>query len=203
MVRGLALVNDLAVIRALYGEAMVTRFSERLTPAQRATFDEGFLPGRWYDEDLQARLCAAVRESVDDAALVRIGCAIVRYHVSRTQRFLARLAGPRRVLERSAGLWSYWRDTGRLVVEQETAASARVVILDHPLMAQPSYALLYASASVAILHLSGARSVRFWLDLDEPRRIVAHVRWAPHASDGLDAHAHRIDKAMASLPPKL
>jgi len=56
-------------------------------------------------------------EELDERALTRIGVGIVKFHVSRTQRFLARVAGPRRLMQRSGGLWSYWRDTGRLAVE--------------------------------------------------------------------------------------
>lgn len=201
LLRGLALLNDLAVIRALHGEAPVQRFVERLTPVQRAEYDAGFLPGRWYDEELQARLIAALVEQVDDAGVVRIGVAIVKYHVSRTQRFLARIAGPRRLMQRSSGLWSYWRDMGRLVVEGLDDTSARVAVLDHPVMASPGYALLYGAASAYAVYLSGVRSVRVRVDVEQPSRIVAQVHWAPHAESG--AGFHSIDAAVATLPDVL
>lgn len=201
LVRGLALVNDLAVVRALHGEEPVRRFLERLTPAQRAAYDAGFLPGRWYDEDIQARLVAVLHEQLDDAGIVRIGVAIVKYHVNRTQRFLARIAGPKRLLQRSSGLWSYWRDMGRLVVESLDGTSARVAVLDHPVMAAPGYALLYGAASAYAVYLSGVRSVRVRVDVEQPSRIVAQVHWAPHAESG--AGFHSIDAAVATLPDVL
>lgn len=199
LLRGLALVNDLVVLRALHGEALVQRFAERLTPAQRADFDAGFLPGRWYDEDIQARLCAVLADELDDAGLARIGVAIVKHHVSRAQRFLARIAGPRRLLARSAGLWSYWRDSGRLVVEAIDASSTRVAVLDHPVMATHAYALLYGTASAYAVFLSGARDVRVRVDVEQPTRIVATVHWAPHPPSGPGFVS--IDAAVASLPP--
>lgn len=201
LVRGLALVNDLAVVRALHGEPLVRRFADRLTPAQRADFDAGFLPGRWYDEGIQARLCAVLQEELDDAGIARIGVGIVKYHVGRAQRFLARVAGPRRLLERSAGLWSYWRDSGRLVVEAVDEGSTRVAVLDHPVMATHAYALLYGAASAYAVYLSGARDVRVKVDVAQPTRIVATVHWAPHPPSG-DGFLS-IDAAVASLPAKL
>lgn len=201
LVRGLALVNDLAVVRALHGEDLVRRFADRLTPAQRAHFDAGFLPGRWYDEDIQARLCAVLQEELDDAGLARVGVGIVKYHVSRAQRFLARIAGPRRLLERSAGLWRYWRDSGRLVVEHVDDGSTRVAVLDHPVMATHAYALLYGAASAYAVFLSGAREVRLKVDVEQPGRVVATVHWAPHPASGPGFLS--IDAAVASLPPKL
>lgn len=201
LVRGLALVNDLAVIRALHGEEPVQRFLERLTPPQRAAYDGTFLPGRWYDEEIQARLFAVLRERLDDAGLVRIGVAIVKYHVNRTQRFLARIAGPKRLLQRSAGLWSYWRDQGRLVVESLDGTSARVAVLDYAVMASPGYALVYGAASAYAVYLSGVRSVRVRVDVEQPSRIVAQVHWAPHGESG--AGFHSIDAAVATLPEAL
>lgn len=201
LLRGLALVNDLAVIRALHGEAFVRRFADRLTSHQRSAFDAGFLPGRWYEEDIQARLCAFLHEELDQAGVARIGVAIVKHHVSRTQRFLARIAGPRRLLERSAGLWSYWRDTGRLSVEHIDDTSARVVVLDHPLMATPGYALLYGTASAYAVFLSGPRGVRVRVQTEDPLRIIALVHWAPHADSGPGFLS--IDEALASLPATL
>jgi hypothetical protein len=196
--RGLALVNDFTVLRRLHGEAFVQKVVDRLTAAQRAEYEQGFLPGRWYEEDIQARLCLVLREQLDDAGVVRVGVAIVKYHVSRAQRFLARLAGPKRVLARSAGLWSYWRDTGRLEVEQETQTGARVSVLGHPLLASPGYGLMYGGASVAILALAGGREVRFRLEDEDPQRVVAHVRWAPNEERGEGFFS--IDEALASLP---
>lgn len=154
LLRGLALVNDVTVVRALHGDAVLQRFADRLTAPQRAEYDAGFLPGRWYDEDIQARLFAVLAEAFDERALTRIGVGIVKFHVSRTQRFLARIAGPRRLMQRSAGLWSYWRDTGRLVVEQLEDTGVRVAVLDHPLMASPGYGLIYGTASAAVVSLS-------------------------------------------------
>lgn len=201
LLRGLALVNDLAVIRALHGEALVRRFADRLTTDQRSAFDAGFLPGRWYEEDIQARLCALLDEELDEAGVARVGVGIIKYHVSRTQRFLARIAGPRRLLERSAGLWSYWRDTGRLSVEHIDDTSARVGVLDHPLMATPGYALVYGAASAFAILLSGPRGVRVRVRTEDPLRIVADVHWAPHADSGPGFVS--IDDALASLPATL
>lgn len=201
LLRGLALVNDVTVIRALHGDALLRRFADRLTTPQRAEYDAGFLPGRWYDEDIQARLFTVLSEELDERALTRIGVGIVKFHVSRTQRFLARIAGPRRLMQRSAGLWSYWRDTGRLAVEHLEDTAVRVAVLDHPLMASPGYALIYGTASAAVVSLSGAREVRVRVQVESPLRVVADVHWAPHADSG--AGFLSIDEALKSLPATL
>ena len=188
LLRGLALSNTVAVLRALDGAWLRERWAARLTPEQRAALDAGFLPGRWYDEDILARFAAMLHEEVGDEELARFGVEVVRFHVSRTQRFLTRIAGPQRLLARSSGLWSYWRDTGRLEVEHMDATSARVALLDHVMFAWPGYALLYASASAYVVYLSGARQLRLGIDVEGPQRVLALLTWgeagaAPRALD--------------------
>jgi len=198
LLRGLALANDFAVLRALHGEALVQKVVARLTPEQRRDFETGFLPARWYEEDVQARLAAVVLEELGVQPVVRLGVAIVRYHVSRTQRFLARIAGPRRLLQRSAGLWSYWRDTGRLSIEQLDERSARVAVLDNPTVARPGYAWLYGGASAYLVYLSGARRLHLHTDSADPLRVVATLRWGDGPAAGPDFVD--IDAQVESLP---
>lgn len=198
LLRGLALANDVAVLRTLHGEALVQKVANRLTPEQRRELEAGFLPARWYEEDIQARLSAVVLEELGEQALVRLGVAIVRYHVSRTQRFLARIAGPRRLLQRSAGLWSYWRDTGRLSIEHLDDTSAKVAVLDNPTVARPGYAWLYGGASAYLVYLSGARQLRLHTDSADPARVVASLVWGAAPSPGPGFIG--IDALVESLP---
>lgn len=197
LLRGLALVNDLAVVRQLYGEAMVQRFAERLTPAQRRDFDAGFLPGRWYDEDIQARLCTTLRDHLDEAALFRVGVAIGHYNVTRVQRFFARIVGPRLLLNRSAGLWRWWRDSGRTAVERYQEGSALVAVYDHPVLASPGYATLYGGACAFLVHVAGGSEVRLRAEVVSPVRVVAEVRWAPDSRR--EPGFHSVDEALATL----
>lgn len=199
LLRGLALSNDLVVLRGLHGEEMVKRFAQRLTRTQRAELEAGFLPGRWYEEDIQARLAGTLAEVLPADQIARTGMAVVRYHVSRTQRFLARLAGPRRLLARSAGLWSYWRDTGRLNIEHADATSVRVAVLDHPLLAAPGYATFYGGASAYLVYLSGARKLRMHCDWANPRRVVATLQWGNHPAQS-GAGFIDIDRLAEGLP---
>lgn len=198
LLRGLALVNDLKVLRDLHGQAMVDQFADRLTPAQRREFDAGFLPGRWYDEDIQARLARHLSETLDEFAIFRLGVAIGHYHATRVQRFLARVAGPRRLLQRSAALWHYWRDSGRAVVERYRDGSALVAVYDHPLFATPGYATLFGGASAFLVAIAGGRDVRLRATVVAPTHTVADVRWAPDrlSEPGLLS----VDQALASLP---
>ncbi|MBL8955253.1 MAG: DUF2378 family protein [Myxococcaceae bacterium] len=198
LLRGLALLNDLAVIRQLHGEPLVQRFAERLTPAQRKEHDAGFLPGRWYDEDIQARMCLALSEQLDDAAIFRLGVAIGHYNVTRVQRFFARIAGPRRLLQRSAGLWHWWRDSGRTAVEQYREGSAVVAVYDHPVLATPGYPLLYGGACAFLVSVAGGRDVRLRAEVVGPMRVIAEVRWAPDARR--EPGFLSVDDALASLP---
>ncbi len=199
LVRGLALVNDVAVLRRLYGDAMVAQFATALTAAQRAELEAGFLPGRWYDEDIQARLCQWVCGQLGREGGFRLGVAIGHYHVNRAQRFLARVAGPRRLLDRAAGLWRWWRDTGRMEVELfDRKGRATVVVREHPLLATPGYAEVYGGSSAFLVALSGARNVRLRIEEASPARVVADVRWAPDRADG-EGYFH-VDAALASLP---
>lgn len=197
LLRGLALVNDLAVVRQLYGEQIVQRFADRLTPAQRREFDAGFLPGRWYDEDIQARLCLTLREQLDEAALFRLGVAIGHYNVKRVQRFLARIVGPRRLLQRSVALWHWWRDSGRTAVEQYSDGCAVVAVYDHPVLASPGYPTLYGGACAFLVHVAGGRDVWLRTEVVSPMRVIAEVRWAP--GSGRAPGFHSVDAALATL----
>ncbi|MBK7857940.1 MAG: hypothetical protein IPJ65_04795 [Archangiaceae bacterium] len=199
LLRGLALVNDLVVLRQLYGDGLVRRFAERLTPAQRRDFDEGFLPGRWYDEDIQARLCLCLRDELDDFGVFRVGVAIGHHHATRVQRFLARIAGPRRLLQRATGLWHYWRDGGRTAVERYQEGSAVVAVYDHPLFATPGYATLYGGACAFLVSIAGGRDVRLRAEVVSPAHVFAEVRWLPDRRQ--EPGFHSVDQALRSLPP--
>ncbi|MBX7102313.1 MAG: hypothetical protein K1X89_31645 [Myxococcaceae bacterium] len=198
LLRGTALLNALAAARLLHGEGLLERFADALTPAQRAQYRTGYLPGRWYDEEVQATLVRTIRAHHGDEALVRTGLALMRRHVGRAQRFLTRVSGPRRLVARSAGLWAYWRNTGRVVVEHNGPTSARVVVLDHPLTGSPGDALLHGASSAYLLFLAGARQLRFRCDARDPRCTVLSSFWGEDLAAGHDTFA--VDALVAGLP---
>lgn len=198
LLRGTALLNALAAARLLHGDGLLGALSERLTPTQRAEVQAGLLPGRWYDEEIQAVLVRTIATLHGDVAVVRAGLALMRHHVSRAQRFLTRVSGPRRLVARSAGLWAYWRNTGRVDVEHLGPTRARVAIVDHPLTAAPDSALFHAASSAYLLYLAGARQLRLRCDTQDPRRTVLGFFWGedPERRPGLID----IDPLVLGLP---
>jgi hypothetical protein len=178
MLRGLALVNDLAVLRSLFGAAALEELGRRLSPDQRALYEAGFEPSRWYEEDIQVRLTRMLEERLDDAGLFAFGVAVARHNVNTAQRFLARIAGPAILLRRGVAVWRYWRNQGEVSIEENREGVARVLVR-YPLMAQTPYATCYGGACAYLTSLGGAAHVRMRVDVVPGVEAMFHLRWSP------------------------
>ena len=194
LIRGLALVNDWYVFERIYGADAVRALRATLSEPQRAALDAGFIPGHWYEEDIQIQLCRFVTQHYGEAATFALGVRIGQHIVGRVHRFLARIAGPERALRRSAALWSYWRDTGRQVVERSSNTAATVLVLDHPPMTDSDNALAYAGAAGYIMAASGAKDVRMAVEVQSPRSVAFHVAWGGETLSG--GRVFSVDEAV-------
>ena len=200
LIRGLALKNDLEVARELFGDALIDDLVARMAPHHRAQAAAGFLPAKWYDEQIQIDLVIGLVAELGMEAIGRLGVALGQRTVTRWHRFLSRVVGPERLLARAPGMWRYWRDTGHMRVARHAHGEAEVIVSGNPLFATDGNAELYGAAAAYMVHVAGGKATWIGVTRDDGD-VVAHVRWngAPRPST-VPTPGFEIDAVLASLP---
>lgn len=196
--RGLALKNDLEVLRELYGEALLASLTAPLSERYRRQIAAGFLPSQWYDEQIQIDLVAGLHAALGMEAIGRFGVALGQRTVTRLHRFLSRIVGPERLLKRAPGMWRYWRDTGHMRVGRQGPGEAEVIVQGNRLFGAAGNAELYGAAAAYMVHVAGGKAA--WIGVTRNGEdVVAHVRWNGAPRPGIEGFD--IDQVIASLPP--
>lgn len=199
--RGLAIKNDLYVIADLYGADVEADVVASLSPRYRDAIARGILPSSFYDEAMQGEILGAILHRYGRDALGRIGVAAAHRTVRRWHRFLGRIVGPERLLERLPGMWSYWRDTGRVHIERQTHDAVDILVEDNAAFGAPGNAEGYAVAAAFIVSVAGGRNVRIAVDRLAHATVRGKVRWDDARHDD-QSDWFAIDAILAGMPAR-
>ena len=169
--------------RAFWGDAQL-RAVVRLLPSAiaEATFGPEFQPLKWYPVAHLEAWHEAIHggpAGQDDGAYAECMDRALDVTVGRLRRAFMRLMNPVTLAARSSELWRSFHTHGVTSVEWKSATSARVVLSDHPFVANRLGRFTFAEMVRYTVSLSRARHVRQRHAFDASGKLTVTLTWDP------------------------
>ena len=131
-VKGVVILNGRDYALANGGEEAWARVLERLGPEDRQSL-AAVIPVGWYDIGLYDRTNRALAEAFgggDGLVMAAVGQFAAEHDLKTIHRLFLRLATPAYVIERSAGFWGRFQDSGTWTVTREPPNRVRARLVD-------------------------------------------------------------------------
>jgi hypothetical protein len=114
-VEGAALTPVLPILERRLSPRPVDELLARLDPTFATIWRTGPVASEWYPEEMLVDMLAASLELLGPDAMAEIGYEQQKITIKRMHTFIARIAGPARLLQLAAKTWSMCRDTGAII----------------------------------------------------------------------------------------
>lgn len=135
-VKGIVILNARDYADSVVGDKAWDGVLARLDPADRDAI-ASMLPVGWYDVRLHDRVGRALAESLapkmllsPESVMVAIGRHAAERDLKTIHRLFLRMAHPAYVLERAAGFWRRFQDSGTWEVERQSPTRVRATLRD-------------------------------------------------------------------------
>ncbi len=132
--------------------AMDQEIYRKLTTEVHAT---GFYPEAWLNA-----LIAQIAAQHGSERVWQIGFRQQKVLIKRLHGWLAKLAGPQRLLAITASLWSQFRDRGKPQSRRLSDTSVELVVDDYPPFDAPAADASFSGSCCAMLEATGVKNVR-------------------------------------------
>ena len=181
LVRGVVFHALHEAMRGFWGDEQLRAVVARLPNAiAKATFGPEFQPIAWYPVAHLEAWHEAIHSGPagqDDGAYGECMDRALDVTVGRLRRAFMRLMNPVTLAERSSELWRSFHTHGVTRVEWKTATSGRVVLSDHPFVANRLGRFTFAEMVRYTVSLSRARNVRQRHSFDAIGKLTVTLTW--------------------------